>query len=59
MGLTENAHVCLCVPLSEIAAWLAESGPVSAALNAFAMQVRLHLLYSLGDTYRTLKRIKG
>lgn len=29
-----------CVLLSEIAAWLAQKGPISVAINAFGMQVR-------------------
>lgn len=29
-----------CLPLSEIAAWLAQKGPISVAINAFGMQVR-------------------
>lgn len=31
-----------CLPLPEIAAWLAQKGPISVAINAFGMQFYRH-----------------
>lgn len=43
-------------PVSELAAWLAEKGPISVAINAFGMQVRSQACrpwLSLADSFPT------
>lgn len=37
-------------PVSELAAWLAENGPISVAINAFGMQVRPQPLLQVSPT---------
>lgn len=52
-------YVSLCLLFTEIAAWLAENGPISVALNAFAMQVSVSSTKAItesthSDTHQTV-----